>query len=634
MSGLFGAALRRMEDPALLVGAGRFIDNLKVEGVLHAAFVRSTQAHAKIVSIDTRLALGCSGVVAVLRESDLASVLTSTRMPLGFSLEKLPDDVTPWVLSGREVCFVGEPIAIVLAASRHAAEDGVALVQVEYDILPAVADCRAATDPTAPLVRTNAGHNILKRFEVAYGDTDAAFRHAAHVFGESLWQHRGAAHPLEGRGALARPDPLTDGLVVCSSTQMPHELAATLTLMLGLPEHAVRVIAPDVGGGFGAKFLVYPEEVAVAAAARLLQQPVKWIEDRREHFIAAIQERDQYWNLEIAVDWEGRILGIRGRLIHDQGAYTPQGLNLPYNSATSVTGPYVVPAYRLDVVVAQTNKVYAIPVRGAGYPEAAFAMERLLDCVANELKLDRAEVRRRNLVPAGKMPYAKPLKNRAGAPLTLDSGDYPGTQDEILHVADYANFPARQEEARQQNRYIGIGLAHGIKGTGRGPFESGVVRVAPSGRVSVYTGALAMGQGTKTTLAQVCADQLGVSIETIDVIAGDTGHVSLGLGGFASRQAVTAGSSVHLAAKAVRTKALKVASRTPRGRRGRSRHHGWQCPCRRCQRCLSGARRDRAHDAWCSGLLDSFRPRRRSRSQRRIQDRCPGLCAQLSCLRG
>ena len=302
MSGLFGAALRRMEDPALLVGAGRFIDDLKVEGVLHAAFVRSTQAHAKIVSIDTRLALGCSGVVAVLRESDLASVLTSTRMPLGFSLEKLPDDVTPWVLSGREVCFVGEPIAIVLAASRHAAEDGVALVQVEYDILPAVADCRAATDPTAPLVRTNAGHNILKRFEVAYGDTDAAFRHAAHVFGESLWQHRGAAHPLEGRGALARPDPLTDGLVVCSSTQMPHELAATLTLMLGLPEHAVRVIAPDVGGGFGAKFLVYPEEVAVAAAARLLQQPVKWIEDRHEHFIAAIQERDQYWNLEIAVD--------------------------------------------------------------------------------------------------------------------------------------------------------------------------------------------------------------------------------------------------------------------------------------------------------------------------------------------
>jgi carbon-monoxide dehydrogenase large subunit len=293
----------------------------------------------------------------------------------------------------------------------------------------------------------------------------------------------------------------------------------------------------------------------------LLRQPVKWIEDRREHFVASIQERDQYWELEIAVDPDGVILGIRGQLIHDQGAYTPQGLNLPYNSATSVTGCYIVPAYKLDVVVAQTNKVYAIPVRGAGYPEAAFAMERLLDRVAHELKLDRAEIRRRNLVPPEKMPYAKPLKNRAGAAVTLDSGDYPGSQDQILRLVDYANFPARQAEALRQNRHIGIGLAHGIKGTGRGPFESGVVRVAASGRVSVYTGALAMGQGTKTTLAQVCADQLGVSIECIDVIAGDTGHVSLGLGGFASRQAVTAGSSVHLAAKAVRAKALKVASR-------------------------------------------------------------------------
>ena len=557
---LVGASLPRTEDPALLKGEGTFLDDIKVEGVVHAAFIRSSHAHAKIVRIDPEPARNSPGIVAVLTGKELAAVLTRERMPLGFTPEKLPADVTPWVLSNTEVCFVGEPIAMVLGVSRYAAEDAAELFQIDYDVLPAVVDCRAALDPAAPLVRTTAGQNILKRFEIAYGDSNAAFKGAAHVFQENLWQHRGAAHPIEGRGMLARPDAAIGGLTVWGSTQMPHELASTLTQMLGLRERAVRVIAPDVGGGFGAKFLVYPEEVAVAAAAWLLKRPVKWVEDRREHFVSAIQERDQYWDVEIALNADARILGVRGRLIHDQGAYTPQGLNLPYNSATSVTGPYVVPSYKLDVVVAQTNKVYAIPVRGAGYPEAAFTMERLMDRVAREFGIDRAEVRRRNLIPREKMPYTKPLVNRAGAAMVLDSGDYPGVQEEVLRVVDYAGFSARQEAARRINRHIGIGLAHGVKGTGRGPFESGLVRVESSGRVCVYTGAMAMGQGTKTTLAQVCADQLGVSMGDIDVVPGDTGYVSLGLGGFASRQAVTAGSSVHLAAQAVRQKALKVAS--------------------------------------------------------------------------
>jgi aerobic carbon-monoxide dehydrogenase large subunit len=557
----FGKALRRLEDPPLLRGIGCFVDDLKVDGALHVAFARSSHAHARIVSIHKEAARNYPGVVAVFSDHDLAIVLKRKRMPLGFTPEKLPADVTPWVLAGQEVCFVGEPIAMVVAHSRYVAEDAATLIQIEYVTLPALTDCRKALDPAAPLFRSTASQNVLKRFEISYGDVHAVFQQAPHTFRINLWQHRGAAHPIEGRGIIVRPDPVTDSMVVWSSTQMPHELASTLTQMLGFSERSLRVITPDVGGGFGAKFLVYPEEVAVAAAARILQRPVKWIEDRREHFISAIQERDQYWDIEIAVDANARILGVRGQLIHDQGAYTPQGLNLPYNSATSVTGPYHVPAYKLDVFVAQTNKVYAIPVRGAGYPEAAFTMERLLDRVARELNLDRAEVRRRNLILADEMPYAKPLLARSGAKMVMDSGNYPESQEELLGAADYWNFPARQDEARREKRYVGIGLAHGVKGTGRGPFESGLVRVATSGRVSVFTGALAMGQGTKTTLAQICADQLGVSIDDVDVVAGDTGHISLGLGGFASRQAVTAGSSVHLAAKAVRAKALKVASR-------------------------------------------------------------------------
>src|SRR5205814_3961182 len=229
-----------------------------------------------------------------------------------------------------------------------------------------------------------------------------------------------------------------DFLTVWTSTQMAHDVWMTLAMQLGMPEDRIRVAAPDVGGGFGAKFLVYPEEIAVAAASRLLRRPVKWIEDRMEHFLSAIQERDQRWDVEIAVDGYARILGVRGRLVHDQGAYTPQSVNCAYNSATSVTGPYIVPAYALDVLVVQTNKVPTIPVRGAGYPQAAFTMERLMDRVARELALDRAEVRSRNLVPAAKMPYQKPLKNRAGAPIVLDSGDYALCQQRVLNAIDYS----------------------------------------------------------------------------------------------------------------------------------------------------------------------------------------------------
>lgn len=555
-----GRRAKRIEDPALLVGKGRFCDDLNIPGMLHAAFVRSQYAHAYIRSVDTSAALAVPGVTAIHTAASIAPALTRLRMPLGFPTKALPQDCTPFVLCPKEACFVGEPIAIVLAESRAIAEDAAALVTVDYEPLGVVHDARQVLDPNAPRARTEAS-NTLTQFRIAYGDVAGTFARAPHVFKENLAQHRGGAHSMEGRGVIAQFDPLAESLTLWSSTQMSHDLKFMTADMLGLGENRVRVIAPDVGGGFGAKFLVYPEELAVAAASKLAGRPVKWIEDRLEHFTSAIQERDQFWDMEIAVDADAKILGIRGRLVHDQGAYTPQGVNCAYNAATGVTGPYVVPAYDLDVYVAQTNMPYVIPVRGAGYPEAAFVMERLIDRVARELKLDPIEVRQRNFVKPEKMPYEKPLKSRAGTPIVLDSGDYPEALARVAQAIDYAGFAKRQAAARAEGRYIGLGIANAVKGTGRGPFESGNVTVSPTGRVTIATGALPMGQGIKTALAQIAAEQLGVPHDWVDVVAGDTAAISLGVGGFASRQTALAGTSVHLAAIEVKQKALKVASK-------------------------------------------------------------------------
>ena len=293
-----------------------------------------------------------------------------------------------------------------------------------------------------------------------------------------------------------------------ASTQKAHDLRYAFADYIHLDENRLRVATPDVGGGFGPKLCVYPEDVAVVAAATLLRRSIKWIEDRREHFTNAVHERDQYWSIEIAADADGRVRGVRGRLIHDVGAYALQDVNLPYNSASTLTGPYMVAALAMDVVVTHTNKTPVSSVRGAGYPQAAFAMERLLDALAHELQVERAELRRRNLIPAEKMPYLKPLKTRAGEQVQYDSGDYPACQAEILEAMGWDDFPRRQAEARAQGRYLGIGLAHGVKGTGRGPFEFGGVRVSPTGKITVSTGAAAMGQGVATALAQICAESL------------------------------------------------------------------------------------------------------------------------------
>jgi carbon-monoxide dehydrogenase large subunit len=552
-----GSRITRLEDEPLLRGHGRFVDDITLPDVWHAAFVRSPHPHALIKAIDKSAALAVPGVHAVLTLDDLAAAMVMRRM-VRHSNSGMPlDKAWPFALADGETSYVGEPVAMVLAANRYIAEDATALVAVDYEPLPFVADVRTAKDGSP--IRRELSSNVVATYKVDFGDVTAAFAKAAHVFKQELWQHRGAAHSIETRGLLAELRQADGGITVHASTQKAHDLQQTLTSLMDF-DQSLRVAAPDIGGGFGAKLCVYSEDVAVVAACKLLGRSIKWTEDRREYFTNAVHERDQYWALEIAVDAEAKVLGVRGKLLHDTGAYTIQDPNIPYNSASTMSGPYVVPGLSIEVTIALSNKTPVSSVRGAGYPQAAFAMERMLDLVAREMKLDRAEVRRRNLIPASKMPYKKPLKARSGAAMEYDSGDYPACQAEALKAAGWDEFPARQAAARARGQYLGIGLAHGVKGTGRGPFESGLVRISRTGKVTVFTGASAMGQGLGTAMAQIAAAQLGVGVDKVTVVAGDTSGVSLGLGGFASRQTVTAGSSVHLAALAVADKAKKVAS--------------------------------------------------------------------------
>jgi len=557
---VIGESTKRLEDPALLRGRGRFIDDISIPGMLEAAFVRSPHAHAEILGIDAQAALELPGVHAVLTLDDLMPYLQTEFLVVGLPSPSYKQDRNRPALAGGEVVHVGEPIAMVIADNRYIAEDAAQLVNVDYDLLPAASDCRDALTDGAPPVHKDADDNLLAEFNMGYGDVDAAFAEAAHIFSESIIQHRGGSHSIECRGCVASHDVATDQLTLWVSSQMPHSALRVLVDMLGRDENQMRVVTPDIGGGFGPKLVVYQEDVVVSVAALKLGRAVKWIEDRREHFIATTQERDQYWEVEIAVDGDARILGIRGSIIHEHGAYTARGINLPQNSAESLPGPYEVPAFHMNTKLALTNKVPVTPVRGAGHPQAAFTVERLMDRVARELNLDRTEVRRRNLIPAAAMPYTRPLKTRGGLAVVLDSGDYPRSQKDSLERAGWDAFPARQQAAREAGRYIGIGIANFVKGTGRGPFEEVTVRVGTSGKVHVYTGGTAIGQGTRTMLAQIVAEQLGSDMENVTVTTGDTAATALGIGTSNSRLAVTAGTSAHIAAGKVREKALQIAA--------------------------------------------------------------------------
>jgi carbon-monoxide dehydrogenase large subunit len=556
----FGARVKRIEDPALLAGRGRFVDDVKLTGTLHACFVRSSHAHARIRSLDSKVAMVMPGVHAVFTASDLPEPLRSERMPMLLPNPNIAAMRTQHVLARDEVSYVGQPIAVVVADTRYIAEDAAAALIINFEPLPAVGDCRQGVREDAPCAHSDLESNIASTFRLGYGDVDAAFARAAHVFEEVFWQHRGGGMAIETRAVLASHDPVSDVITVWSGTQTPHIGRRMLADLMGRDLESIRTIAPDVGGGFGPKAIFYPEEAVIPVAAMKLGRPVKWVEDRREHFLCATQERDQYWSVDIAVDAEGKILGVRGRMLHDSGAFVPWGIILPYIAAATVPGPYVIPAYRLDTAVVLTNKVPTTPVRGAGRPQAVFAMERLMDRVARELKIDRGEVRRRNFIRPEQMPYEVGLTFRDGKPLVYDSGDYPKGQETALALAEYAGFRDRQDRARGELRFLGIGLANYVEGTGLGPFEGVTVRVLPNGKVAVATGATSQGQGTRTTLAQIVAEQVGCRIEDIVMTIGDTGAIPQGVGAFASRQAVNAGCSALLAGESVRKQIIALAA--------------------------------------------------------------------------
>lgn len=555
-----GQRIKRLEDPDLLTGHGKFADDIKLPNMLHAAFVRSPFAHAKVNAIDVSPSLDVSGVKAAFSAEDLPENCQGKRILLQVPHQAINRPITQMPLADREVCFVGEAVAVVVAETRHAAEDGAGKVFVDYEPVPVASDFEAATQADAAPVHHGAQDNIAARLSLSYGETDDAFRAAPHVLKRRYFVHRGTGHPLECRGVVAAYDPLDQSYTVWTSTQTPHNTQRGIIDMFGISEDRVRVITPDVGGGFGPKNQVYPEELVIPALSELLGVPVKWIEDRREHFLTTTQERDQIYDLAIAFENDGKLLGLKGHLLHDAGAYLPWGIIMPYISASTVPGPYALPAYKLDITVVFTNKVPTTPMRGAGRPQAVFVMERLMDLIASELNLDAAEVRARNLIPADRMPYQMGLTYRDGAPVIYDSGDYPKCQRLALERANYADFRDRQRIARDNGRHIGIGIGNYVEGTGLGPFEGAIVRILSNGRVSLKTGATPAGQAHRTTLAQICADELAIDISDIDVVLGDTGAIPRGAGTYASRITVNAGSSVHIASQSVRTKLLALAA--------------------------------------------------------------------------
>jgi len=555
----FGARVQRIEDPRLLRGKGTYVDDIDLPEMLHAGFLRSTHARARILNIDTSAARVLPGVHLVLTASDLGEVLEPS--PLLVPHHALTQPRTQLPLALNEVHYVGEAVAMVVADSRYIAEDALDLIDVEYDPLPVVHSLEVASAKDAPLVHADVPDNIAAHLVQVVGDPDAVFASAPHVERETLLMDRGAAMPMECRGVLARWDEY-EGMLTCwISTQGPIPIRNGLAAIFHLPEHKVRVIAPDVGGGFGTKIMMfYPEEILTPFAAIRLGRPVKWIEDRREHFISANQERSQIHEVEYAFDDQGILLAVRDKFLHDTGAYTPYGIIVPIITACTLPGPYRLKDYYSEFTVLYTNKVPVSPYRGAGRPHAVFVMERIMDRIAKELNMDRAEVRSRNFISPDEFPWDVGLVYQDGGPTKYDSGNYQAGLDKLKALLDYDNFPAMQAEARKQGCYLGIGIGCYVEGTGIGPYEGAQVRVESDGRVFAATGVTTQGQAHFTTFAQIVADQLGVNPRDVLVTTGDTQAFNWGVGTYASRAATIAGSAMHLAAVKVREKAKRVAA--------------------------------------------------------------------------
>jgi carbon-monoxide dehydrogenase large subunit len=549
--------VRRREDPRLITGAGEFVDDLRVPGCLHAAMLRTPHAHARIRGIDVAAARRAPGVVGVYVAADLGAV--GDPMPIYAPHPALPVPCKIMPLARDRVRFVGEPVAVVIADDVYRAHDALDLIRVDYEPLPALVDVEAALAPGAPILHPEIGSNVVAEWRQTVGDVDAVLRDAPVVARTRVRLARGGAHPLEPRALVA--EWAGGRLTIRGAVQMVHRHRGVIAGQLGLTETDVRVIAPpDVGGGFGTKGMYYPEYIVVAELARRLGRPVKWVETRREHTLVACVERDQLHDVTIAATREGALLALRDDFLHEMGAYTISGLNLPQNAMIHSVGSYVIPALdlRFRGVVTTTTPVGAY--RGAGRPYGTGVIERAMDALARELRMDPVELRRRNLVPADRHPYATGLTTGGRGPVDYDSGDYPRCMALALEALDLPAARAEQARLRTLGRYLGIGLVNYVEATATVPNESAVVRVHADGRVTVVSGAAPQGQGHVTMFARLVGRHLGVDPDAIEVLTGDSDLVHTGGGTYGSRTAAIGGSAALLASRAVLDKARRVAA--------------------------------------------------------------------------
>ena len=563
-----GRPLTRREDRRLLTGRGQFIADFELPHMLHAVFVRSPLAHARIRAVDVSRALAAPGVVYALTGPELVRELP----PVSDSQLALPSKWTALVqhkfinpqqplLAHDKVRHVGEAVAVIVARSHAAAEDAAQLVTLDLDPLPAVLDPEAALAAGATIVHDRFGTNLIGGFNINKGDAAAALARAPHRLKRRFHHHRYAAMPMECRGVASAYDPRTAAVTIWSSTQVVHWVRREAAAVLKLPEARVRCVALDVGGGFGVKGHVYPEDLLIPFLARRLGRPVRWIEDRREHLLCSCHSRDQIHDVEVGFDGDGRILALRDSFLVDCGAWNPIGAGVVYNTAVHVPGPYKIDALAFDARIAATNKTPNAPYRGAGRPEAAFAMERTIDLVAGELGLEPAEVRHRNMIRADEMPYAMGMPYRDGQPIVYDGGDYPAALDKALAaIGGLEAFRERQRAARQSGRHLGLGLGCYVEGTGVGPFESAMVRIEPSGKIFVSSGACPQGQGMETIFAQVVADAWQVTPDDIVLTLADTAGIAVGFGTIASRTTVTLSAAIHGASAKLRDKVFAIAA--------------------------------------------------------------------------
>src|SRR5690625_573458 len=524
------------------------------------AVLRSPHAHAKILSIDIEQVLDIEGVHAVYTHEDLPGAMADP-LPLLIPHPDLTHGRTQYALAKDEVNYVGEAIAVVVAEDRYIAEDAIERIYVEYEPLPAVVGVEAARSADH-LVHPDAPGNVAARMEQGFGDVQEALAKAPHTLELDFEIERSASMPLEGRGTVARWDEDLGRLTVWSSTQTSTGVRAAIAAKLGLDLGHVDLITPDVGGGFGVKVMhPWPEELLVPMAARMLAKPVKFIEDRREHSISSAHERGQHQHITVGFDDDERVQAIDFTFWHDNGAYIPYGVIVPIITATQFLGPYKIPAYRVVFESLYTNTVIVTPYRGAGRPQGVYAMERMMDAIATHLDLDRVVVRENNFIQPDEFPYAHgEMTFQDGRGLVYDSGNYPELMDKAKKLIDWDGFKKYQQQARAQGRKVGVGIACYVEGTGVGPYEGGHVIVETSGKVKVSTGLTTQGQGHETAFAQIVAEELGVALDDVEVITGDTRRSPYSVGTFASRAAVMSGSAIALAARKTKEKALALAA--------------------------------------------------------------------------